>query len=180
MNIGEPVVAALVAHGEAGVVQTQQVENGGVEVVDMHRVRDDIVGKVIRLADDRAALDPAAGEPEREAARVMITPVIRRGELPLRIDAPAEFAAPNHHGVLQQSALLQVLDKGGAWLVGVVALGADVAGQIAVLIPSTVVELDEANPALGEAACEDAVRRVSARLARFRAVVFEDGRGFFG
>ena len=48
--------------------------------------------------------------------------------------------------------------------------------QIAVLVPAAMEELDEAHAALGQAARQNAVGGVGARLARIRAVQFEGGR----
>lgn len=67
----------------------------------MDWVLDDIVGKVICLPDNGAGLYPAAGQPERETAWVMIPSVIGLGELSLRIDTATKFAAPNDQGIVQ-------------------------------------------------------------------------------
>ncbi len=40
MDVGEPVVAALETEGQTFVVQSEQVEQGGVDVVDMSAVGD--------------------------------------------------------------------------------------------------------------------------------------------
>ena len=40
--------------GEPLVVEAQQVQDRGVEIVDMDRVFDDVVGEIVGLAVDRA------------------------------------------------------------------------------------------------------------------------------
>src|SRR5262245_18058773 len=70
LDAGEPLVQALVAVAEAAVVVAEQVQDGGVEVADVDGVLDDVVGEVVGLAVDGAALDAAAGQPHGEAARV--------------------------------------------------------------------------------------------------------------
>ena len=44
------------------MVDTQKVEDGGVQIVHVHLVARDIVADIIRLAVHRSALDTAAGE----------------------------------------------------------------------------------------------------------------------
>jgi hypothetical protein len=81
----------------------------------------------------------------------------RRGEFALGIVGAAEFAAPDDQGVLEQPALFEVPDQRGGGLVGLTALGCDAFGEVAVLIPALVVELDELDAAFGEAAGQEAV-----------------------
>ncbi len=38
MHIGQPAVDAVVADGELGVVDSQEVQDGGVDIVDLGRV----------------------------------------------------------------------------------------------------------------------------------------------
>ena len=75
VDVGEAVVAALEAVGEAGVVEAEQMQGGGVQVVDVDGILDDVVAEVVRLAVDVAAFHARAGHPDAEAARVMVAPV---------------------------------------------------------------------------------------------------------
>ncbi len=72
VHICEPVVAAGVAVGEARMVEAEKVEDGRVQVVDMHAVADDRVPEVIRFAVRVAAAHAAAGHPAGERLRVML------------------------------------------------------------------------------------------------------------
>ena len=49
------------------LVQAEEVEQGGVEVVDVDRVLDDVPAQFVGLADHLAPLDPAPGEEHAEA-----------------------------------------------------------------------------------------------------------------
>ena len=49
MDVGEPEVAPLVAEGELGVVDAEQVQDRGLEVVDVDRVLGDVVAEVVGL-----------------------------------------------------------------------------------------------------------------------------------
>lgn len=62
-DVGEPVIASVVAVGEFFVVEAHEVEDGGVEVVDVDFVVGDADAVVVRGAVDDAGFDAAAGEP---------------------------------------------------------------------------------------------------------------------
>ena len=74
----------------------------------------DVVAVIVGLAVGHAGLDAAAGHPHGEAARVMVAAIVLAGELPLAIDGAAELAAPDHQRVVEQAALLEILDQCGA------------------------------------------------------------------
>src|SRR5262249_1749083 len=80
MHVGEAMVAALVAERQAAMVDAQAVQHGRVQVVHVHGVLGDVVREVVRGAVRVALLDAAAGQPDREAARVMVTAVVLGGQ----------------------------------------------------------------------------------------------------
>ena len=59
MHVRQPEVAAGEAVGEPGVVEAEQVEHRGMEVVDMHPVLHGVEAEFVRLAEGDAGL--AAG-----------------------------------------------------------------------------------------------------------------------
>ena len=130
MNVGQAEVAAGVAVGELLVVEAEQVQDRGVQVVDVDRVLDGLEAELVGRAVDVAALDAAAGQPHREAVVVVVAAVDLAGvgarvrQLDRR--RAAELAAPDHQRVVEQAALLQVGEQRGD---GLVAL----AGQLAVV-----------------------------------------------
>ena len=65
VDVGQPVVAALEVVGQPFVVDAQEVEDRGLEVVDVDGVLGDVVAEVVGLAVGDAGLDAAAGEPDR-------------------------------------------------------------------------------------------------------------------
>src|SRR6266478_5080334 len=111
------------------------------------RVRDRIAGDVIAIvvgfAVADAGLDAAARQPEGKATWVVIAAVIVGGQFALAVNSPAELAAPDDQGVVEQAALFQVLDEGCGRLVRVAALAGNLLRQIGVLVPAAVEELDE-------------------------------------
>ena len=93
---------------------------------------------------------------------MMVAAVIVRRQLSLAIDRAAEFAAPNDQRVVQQPALLQVLDQRGGRLIGVAALAGDLRWADIVLIPAAMEKLDEPHAALRQPAREQAIGGESA------------------
>lgn len=80
VNIGQSIIAALVAEGEAGVVDAKEVQYRCIQVMYVHRVVSDVVGEIIRLADDGPPFHSAAGHPDGETTGVMVPAVIVGGE----------------------------------------------------------------------------------------------------
>ena len=155
LDAGQTHVEALDFIRQAFVVDAQAVEDGGVHVVDVDRVFDDVVAEFVGLAVDDAGLDAAAGHPDGEAAGVMIAAVVVFGEFALAINRSAELPAPNHQRVIQQAALFEVGDEGVASLIDVPALVGQVAGDVEMLIPTAMKDLRKANAALGQSAGQE-------------------------
>ncbi len=131
------------------MVEAHLVEDGGVEIVDVDGVFDDIIAKLIGFAV-HARLDAPARHPDREGAGVMVAPVIVESELALTIVGSAKFAAPDNERFVQQAPLLQVGYQGRRRLIYVFGLTQNFAGQIAVGVPALVVKLHEAYAFFGK------------------------------
>src|SRR5215207_8454392 len=89
VDVGEAVVAAAVAIDEALVVETEQVEDGRVEVVVVDGVFDDADAVLVGGAVADAALDAAAGHPHGEPRGVRVAAIVSAG-----VRGAAERAAP--------------------------------------------------------------------------------------
>ena len=74
VDVGQAPVDAIVAHAELGVVDTEEVEDGGVDVVDLGGggAHEGFVSPLIALSSGDAALDAAAAHPVGEAIRIVI------------------------------------------------------------------------------------------------------------
>ena len=121
----------------------------------MDDVVDRVVAEFIRRSVRQAALDPAAAQEHRIAFHVMVAAGAALVALGHR--RAAEFTAPGDECVLEHSPLLQVLDQGRRGAVHVRGILPDEFDEIVVMVPIAVVELDEANPAFGEATREQAI-----------------------
>ena len=111
-NVRQPEVAAGVAVGELLVVEAQEVQNRGVQVVDVDAVLDGLEAEVVGRAVDVAAAHAAAGQPHREAVVIVVAAVDLAGVRALlrQFDRrrAAELAAPDDERFVQQAALLEI------------------------------------------------------------------------
>ena len=80
VNVGQPEVAAPVSEGQPRVIETEQMQNRCVEVVDVDFVFRDLHTIIISLAVGHPAADSCPGQPGRVGKTEMAAPV---GCLPL-------------------------------------------------------------------------------------------------
>ena len=64
VDVGEAEVTALILERQSFVVDAQQVQQRGVEVVHVDALLDDVVAVVVRAPHDGTALGAAAGHPK--------------------------------------------------------------------------------------------------------------------
>ena len=103
VDVGQAVVAALELVRQPRVVDAQAVQDRGVQVVDVDRVLGDVVAEVVGLAVGDPGLDAAAGQPDGEAAGMVVAAVVVGGQRALAVDGAAEFAAPDDQRVVEQA-----------------------------------------------------------------------------
>src|SRR5439155_19826765 len=113
----------------------QAVQDRGVQVMHVNRILGDVVREIVGRSVSHAAADAATGEPDREAARMMVSAVVVGRQLALAVNRAPELAAPNDERVVQQAALFQITNQRGGWLIGVFALATDRLRQTEMLIP---------------------------------------------
>ena len=92
-NIGQAVTPPLMFVDQPLVIDAQQVQKRGLQVVHVDAVADNVVTVGIGLAMDGARLDAAAGHPQRETARVVVSAETRRRELALRPNSPPQMTS---------------------------------------------------------------------------------------
>lgn len=96
MDIGQSKIATSVAIGQSLVVDSEQVEERGVEVVHMDFVFGCIETEVIGGPVTESGLNSCAGQPPREGMGIVIASVVTLGGW-----CPAEFAAPEDQGIVE-------------------------------------------------------------------------------
>ncbi len=172
-DVGEAVVASAVAVGQVFVVEAEEVEEGGVEVVDVDGVLDGLVAVVVGAAEGEAGLGTAAGHPEGEALGIVVASV----GFPA-VGGAAEFAAPDDERVVEETAGAEVVEECGDGAVNGAAVAAKGGFEVLVLVPSAMIDLDETDAGLGEAAREEALAGEGIGGGVTDAVAGERGRGF--
>src|SRR5262249_47536387 len=99
MYIGQAEIAPAVPEGQPGVIESEQMQDRRVEIVDVAFVLDHFHSVIVSLAVSHSALDAAAGQPRRERVGEMAAPVIA-----LRRWRAAEFRRPNDQRLIEQPA----------------------------------------------------------------------------
>src|SRR5579871_708763 len=103
IDVGEAHIAARVEVGQEGVVHAHQVQDAGMQVMNVNLVLDGGVAEVVGRADHLSALYAAARHPGAEAARIVVAALaalVGRG--------PAELSAPDDQRLVEQAAALEV------------------------------------------------------------------------
>ena len=62
--------------GQLGVVEAQEMQNRGVQIVYVHAILDHVEAELIGIAQRQAGLDAAAGQPHREGVGMMVAAVV--------------------------------------------------------------------------------------------------------
>ena len=88
--VGKPKVTAVEEVRQALVVQAQQMEQRGMDVVVVHNLLGRLIAKLVGGADDLPALDAGAGHPKGHGAGVVVAP-----------DAALRYRHPSELGILQ-------------------------------------------------------------------------------
>ena len=130
MNIGQAEVPSSVPEGESFVIHSQQMEDCGVEVVD---VNFSLAGEETVLVGGTvgsSALHATAGEPHGETIGIVISTI---GSLGGR--GSPEFPTPPDQGVIQQAAILEVPQERGNRLIDFPGIFLVSPLEVAVLVP---------------------------------------------
>src|SRR5438034_6401763 len=98
MNVGETSVGATVAEFQFLVIDAQQVQDRGVEIISRRGRLRGLPGPLVAFAARHAAFDAASGHPADERAAVMVAAIAALGEW-----HAAEFSAPQDKRVIEQA-----------------------------------------------------------------------------
>ena len=175
LHAGELLVEPQMAVGEPLVIETEQVQDRGMEVADVHWVLDDVVGEVVGLAVDPSPLRAAAGHPHREAPWVVVAAVVVFGESTLGIDGATKLTSPDYQRVVEEAASLQILDQAIAGLIDVFAAVPEPAHDVGMGVPVVEVDLHEPHAPLHHPPGHE--HRVGERAGIGRLIAIERERG---
>lgn len=96
MDIREPEVPSLVLVSQPCVVYPQAMQDGSLQIVNVHRIGGDVVPIIVRLPEDYTRPKSAARHPNRETPRMMVPAILVRRQPALAVYGPPELAAPNN------------------------------------------------------------------------------------
>ena len=102
MDVGQAEVPAAVAVDQLFVVQAEEVQDGGVEIVDVDSVFDGLETKIVRAPVGHSSPDAPTRHPDGKPPVVVIPPVLdHAGATGLHHRGAAELAAANDEGIFQ-------------------------------------------------------------------------------
>ena len=108
MHVGQAEVAAGVPIRQALVIEPEELEHRGMQVMDMNFAFNRLKAEFIGLAVGVPPLDTAAGQDGRESAVVMTSAELLGNEDPVGNGSTPEFAADNYQGFGEEVSSLQV------------------------------------------------------------------------
>ena len=97
VNVSQAEVTAVIAIGESLVIETQLMENGGVEVMHMDLPFHGVVAIGVSISMGDPWFESTSGKPDSEPVRIVIT----TSSLVLSVGRASEFASPPYNSVLQ-------------------------------------------------------------------------------
>src|SRR5258706_378709 len=120
------------------------MQHGGVEVVHMHRIFDDLKSELVGLPNNLPALDTSARHPNAKCIGMMIPAgdrTERRTVLAQR--GPSEFGTPDDECRFKQPALLEILEQRADRLIRGAAIKEKIGIEIIVMIPGGVMDVNK-------------------------------------
>jgi len=133
------------AISELFMVDAHQVKHGSMEIMYTYRILDGIVAEFVCFSIDCSRFDSSTGHPDAEALGMVVASVVGPINLTLTVIGATKFATPDHQRFIEQSSLLQVLDQACRSPVYVFCLHPHIINEVAMGIPSLVIELNKTN-----------------------------------
>ena len=113
-HVGQPKIPAAEAEREPFVVEAEEMQDGGVEVVHGADVFDGMHAQFVGRAVDGPTFHSPTGEPDGKAFGMMVASVATG-----RVRSATEFTGPDDERVVEQASGFPVLDEAGDRLVGI-------------------------------------------------------------
>ena len=159
VDVGQAEVAAGVAVGELRVVEAEQVQDGGVQVVDVDRVLDGLEAEFVGRAVGWPPLTPPPAsqtvKPQWLWSRPLIlpwlAPALGSSTTGVRPNSPPQMTSVSSNS----PRCLRSVEQGGDGLVALLGQAAVVDFEVVVAVPRlavAVLDLHEAHAALDQAA----------------------------
>lgn len=104
-DAGQAAIESLEFKAEPLIIDSELVQEGGVDIVYGYHVFDSVVSEFVGCAVAEPGFKSSAGEPHRESGKVMIATVA------LGHRRAAEFGSEHNDGILEHIPLLQIRDQ---------------------------------------------------------------------
>ena len=163
MYVGQATLETVVVKTQTLVIQTHQMKNGGIEIINGSLVGNRLESEFVTLPVTKPLLHSGPRKKGCKGFRVMIT----TGSVSLQKGHPSELRAPNDESVLKQTTAFHVAYECSRWLVHDLCLHGVGLGNVAVRIPvrdpvssgriAPVEKLDHPYALLEQAAGQDTV-----------------------
>ena len=101
LHAGEFEIQSLESVGEMFVVDAEEVQDGGVEIIDVNWIPGDVVTEIVGFAPGHAGFDAAASHPHGEASWMMVATSFGAVPFALACHASSEFPSPEDQSVVQ-------------------------------------------------------------------------------
>src|SRR5207237_1002203 len=108
-HIGQAHLAAFEQKCQSLVIQAEQLQDRRVKVVDVDALLAGAESELVSRADGPSALDAAAGQPGREAVRIVVASRAFVGVTTVGNRGASKLAAPNDQRAVKQTARFQIL-----------------------------------------------------------------------
>jgi len=167
VHVGQAEIAAGVMIRQFFVIESEEPENGRVQIMHVDRILDGLEPELVGGAVHIAAFHATAGHPHRKPVMIMVTAIdfsrVRAGRRQLHRRRASEFAAPDHESVIQEPALLEIFQKRADRLIALAGETPVIHLDVIMIIPRlsfAMPDLDEANTAFDQAACDENLPRL--------------------
>ena len=175
-NIGQPKVTPSVPMGQAQMVDTHQMQQCRVEIMDVHFVLDSVITVFVGGSVLETAFNSSTRHPHGKAFGVVITPVFA-----LRHRCSSKLSAPHNERIVQHPALFKIFQKASDGQVHFAGVLLVIAFEVGVLVPLHLVvvvrDLDESYAGFSEAASQQTHPTEVCRRGIVHAVELQSRRG---
>jgi len=113
VHVGQSALKAVVVIGEAFMIQSHEMKDGGIEIVYRGAAGNRLEAKLITFAMAEGFLNAGPGKEAGKGIGVVITP----GSISLQKRHATKLCAPDDQCLIKQTATLHIMDQGSGGLV---------------------------------------------------------------
>ena len=166
MHVGQTEISARVSISQLLVIQSHQVQNRRVKIVHAGLVLLCREAELVGGSAHGPSFDTTTREPNAKAVMIVIASELAfASTVQLDCRRSAKLASPDDQRLIKESASLEITDKGGDGLIGLLGQLAMVGFDLSMIIPrlaGTVPKLNEPNSPLDQAPGDERLPTVDA------------------